>query len=292
MGTQSDGRRPARFANDPGTAWGTISERFPVDYRLRDERDSTVVEARELVTRASLWTARVADLLEGRDFARATMVELDAGLLIVLGTKLEYVPWDAERLRAASQPLRIKFPEVGLAPVEQPLRITLEALGGDGQYEFFLAEARDGLAIGSRSGELTLDLPAIWKRWLSAHGDVRSLGQFSVLQEHRWSPLGERPEGRVLLEAPVEVLVADDTGHEGRLRFVVLVSAPKAEVEALYQQTKADYERSAAASAARRAAEREANVPPGDADQRLRRIEAKLDEIIERLQNLERRTPR
>ena len=214
------------------------------------------------------------------------------------GTRLHVCPISAEVRKKALLPLVLKIPKLPVATVEKPVEVQFATYDPQDRPTYSLTKDYDGLSIDAKSGRVTFDLPKIWKGYLA---DGPKLAKVNAMSVPRIAPrdtaaIFERLTGtrlapdRTAFKLPLCVAVTNAGGETDELRLALIVTASKAEVD------KVTSEREAAAAKVRDEMIRAAagtKAAPGNGDRvtelenRVRRLEASLDAVLQKLDRME-----
>ena len=77
-------------------------------------------------------------------------------------------------------PLALKIPKIPVASVEKAVEVQFATLGGEGTPTFALTKGYEGLSIDAVHGNVTIDLPKIWKQYLAGGAEPATPFAFYV----------------------------------------------------------------------------------------------------------------
>jgi hypothetical protein len=227
------------------------------------------------------------------------------------GSRLVVCPIFGEVKKKAAFPLALKIPKVPVASVENSVKLQFAVYDVQERPTYSLTKEYEGLSIDAAQGMVTIDLPKIWKAYLANGGRLRNHnGSYAtnaatppdmraIFERLTGTPL---PAGKMAFRLPLRVAVTNDSGESDELRISLIVTAPKADVDKvaaqqLAEQTKVREEMLRRQEESRAAAVRTAAAsgagPSGDGDRvsqlesRVRRLEASLDAVLQKLDRLE-----
>ena len=237
-----------------------------------------------------------------------------AGSRVVLAQRDDVIVTDLgeDLVRRAPVPLHLKYPRVPVGDVARPLTFRLTAAGGRGERTFALINDEEGLAIDRKTGDVTVDLPRLWKKYLADLSSRKaqeaqngpSEVALSLLSPEALRSNGETyqrvtrqplPDRSIATTVSLGVAVTDDAGHQDRFDLYLVATAPLKPIEDILAQRIEN-------TTAPRPAEQPAATPmpagqaPSSAEaasvaelaKTLRRLEAALDAAIDRLGAIEK----
>ena len=294
----------------------TISQSVPLAISLRQEPQGRtqrlIMEQRDLVLGAVV-QSNVLDIVQGTSnvYRYSNRHQLQtAGDKIVAtdGFRVYVSKLDPEQLKDLARPLHLAYPQIPLASAEKPLEFQLSATGGKGKKAFALVSEFKGVNVNESTGVVQLDMPALWKDFIDgAVGqmtDFRTGRNFKPLiagADEKFKSLTGKsvPEGKLAVTVPLHVAVTDDEGQQDRQMLYVVALGPRKQLDdvlAAHEQQLADAREKAQREAQQRRQEmeekRQAELAAqggteGDRldalEKRVRRIEATLDAILEKL---------
>ena len=182
---------------------------------------------------AAPWPSAGFNSGNGVDQAGLTFVK--DTVLLPQGNRLLFCPIPAAVRKDLPVPLVLKYPRIGIGSVQKPLEVQFAAVGGEGRRTFTAARKYEGLVLDAAGGKATLDLPAIWKKCLSAL--KQPAGRLSLERQadtvrSEFRRLTGRPlaADQFAFAVPLEVMVSDEQGQQDRLNLSVIVLAPAEEL--------------------------------------------------------------
>ena len=182
---------------------------------------------------AAPWPSAGFNSGNGVDQAGLTFVK--DTVLLPQGNRLLFCPIPAAVRKDLPVPLVLKYPRIGIGSVQKPLEVQFAAVGGEGRRTFTAAQKYEGLVLDAAGGKATLDLPAIWKKCLSALKQPAgrpSLERQADTVRSEFRRLTGRPlaADQFAFAVPLEVMVSDEQGQQDRLNLSVIVLAPAEEL--------------------------------------------------------------
>ena len=182
---------------------------------------------------AAPWPSAGFNSGNGVDQAGLTFVK--DTVLLPQGNRLLFCPIPAAVRKDLPVPLVLKYPRIGIGSVQKPLEVQFAAVGGEGRRTFTAARKYEGLVLDAAGGKATLDLPAIWKKCLSALKQPAgrpSLERQADTVRSEFRRLTGRPlaADQFAFAVPLEVMVSDEQGQQDRLNLSVIVLAPAEEL--------------------------------------------------------------
>jgi hypothetical protein len=318
------GGQNSRIATMPGR--GAISPDVPVLACLRsaneDRQPKTYLEFRNLiqgdvVESLDLGKTGREDRLVDHIFAVPFRWAKDR-VLVLQGDRLLVCPLPAAVQKNLPPPLTLKYPRVPIVTVDKPVDVQLAAVGGEGSRTFALVREFEGLTIDAKSGKITVDLPLLWKRHLSSLSSSardrfeENNGRQGTDPKTAFERLtGEAlHDGKVAYAVPLEVAVSDKEGQRDTLGIALVALAPAGDVQKITAARQAEARRqqeeqqklmAARQEEMRRQQEAaaksktEAAKSEGDRieqlENRIRRLEASLDSILQKLDHWEKAPP-
>jgi len=250
--------------------------------------------------------------------APSRLVALEKSIVFSKGTDIYVLPIDNEVVRKAPMPLHFPWQPIKPLDINTPQKFTISARGGKGKIEYSLVQEFNGIEIDSSTGEITVDTPMLWKKALgppSTRDQMRAMQRSSSNQPtastwYKKITGEELPTGKVPYHVPIHVAVTDEEGQEDRINVVAFVFGDKkAADEVAQKRAKQRAKQQAEARAAsekrreqqmleRKKAEElklakaeSANGASKDRfdqmERRMRRMEATLDALLEKLDRLE-----
>ena len=165
------------------------------------------------------------------------------------GTRLFawHIPDEAKK--KAVPPLALKIPKIPVASVEKAVEVQFATLGGEGTPTFALTKGYEGLSIDAVHGNVTIDLPKIWKQYLAGGAEpatpfafyvqpaVATAGVPAIFQRLTGTPL---PAGKTVLRLPLRVGVTNAAGESDELRLSVIVLGPQGGIDNLVARQQAE----------------------------------------------------
>ena len=198
-------------------------------------------------------------------------------------------------------PLHLKPPKIAVGRVNDKLQFDIDAAGGAANKRFSLLNESAGLAIDGRSGQVTIDGREIWKRLPQSNP-----GALSLMDEWNADQRGRRiaefahvtgqelgPD-QVSLSVRVAVAVSDQEKGFDQLTLYAILVATREELAEIAPKPAAGNPPNVAGGTAPAPARPEVGTEPEERirnlEGRLRRTEAALQEAIQQLEALERRS--
>ena len=223
-----------------------------------------------------------------------------------------------KKQKSAPMPLHIPWKTVKPLNVESKQVLDIKAVGGAGAIEYSLLSEYEGIEIDSNSGRVTVDTPKLWKAYLGGQGQKRDRFFHDASATIKPSDWYERITGESLpkdvmpFAVKIHVAATDPEQQEDRQSFYAFVLAPRGEYDALKAKQQSEMakemaERRAKADERRREQKRvreeqlaaqmqlqkdrgspESADRLGDLEKRVRRMEATLDSILEKLEKMQK----
>ena len=245
---------------------------------------------------------------------------------VIRHTNLYAIPIPKSALEKAQMPLHFQLKKFKPLGVENVEKIQLATLGESSELKFeLLKEIYPGVEIDETSGEISIDTPRMWRTFLRnltnkqfpfmgspnssfmQNKDHSKKSKADTYFELTGEPL---PKDKLPFVLPIDVAVSDEEGQEDRLHCFVLVLAPKSDVEKVEKEKLAEMEKRRAEIERQRAEQRalaqkrneelmkrrereqaeKANQDDSRLDElenRVRRIEAVLDTILQKMEKLQ-----
>lgn len=232
------------------------------------------------------------------------------------------IPLDPASMKSAPLPLHFPITKTPTLGVDKPQTISLKAIGGKGKLDHQLVTEYEGLSVDSDSGMVTIDTPLIWKNYLKKHNSPVSARERMMARADRSNnnqTLSDKdfeelfgkpvPKDKLAFVLPIQLAATDDEAQEDRISVYALVLGEKADIEKLEKKKRAQQEiarkaneaqrvasaaMSKLANAARAAKAAEAKTKNegaasrmDDLEKRMRRMEATLDAILQKLEKIE-----
>jgi hypothetical protein len=229
-------------------------------------------------------------------------------------------------LEKVTPPLLLKYPQLLPVTTEKPLKLKLASIGGEGAVKYSLLSAYDGLSLDSKTGAVELDIPALWKKYLEKAKPSQEMMMQTgspaplmfpaeaVLKEnaaHYQNLTGEElPADKRAFTLPLNVKVSDTSGQIDSLMLSVIVLVSAKELDEVIKNQKVESERNQEKAKLKQAEmqqeilrkSQQLAVPPksdssaggseGDRIQqlenRVRRLEAALDQVLQKLDKVEK----
>ena len=200
--------------------------------------------------------------------------------------------------RKLSAPVRLQPPGILLGDTETVFRHTFAVAGGKPPYQLSVAAESAELHLDAKSGELTMDVPALWRSFVKRTRDDRNaltaLGKRVGMNHHLYENLvrEELAPDRLAFSVPFELFVTDSGGQEDSMTIAVLVRAPLEAVADLLVKggVSAEGLRELQARTIQKLASRSSERPDLDAiEDRLDRLRAALSTMYKKVQELERK---
>ena len=259
-----------------------------------------------------------AKVFHGRSPAGRLYVLKDKAIL-VSGEVLTVLPINQAKLAAVPKPLHFPVPQVPFLDIDKPQTLRFKAEGGKGKLNYQLSVEYEGIEIDSATGTVTVDTPKLWESYLKTIAAGSSFERFSHRSSRNGKPPLDKvykdkfskplPAGKTPFTLPIFLTVTDEESQEDRLTLFAVVHGDKAVIE----KTKAKREAARQEQIAKQrevqeqqyAKRREMqgqklrgqklrDMQPGSSkgtsaridvlEKRMRRMEATLDLILEKVQ--------
>jgi hypothetical protein len=233
-------------------------------------------------------------------------------VLVAMLDKLMVFEIDPEKLTVA-EPLRLLHPTLAAGSVDRPAVFQLEAKGGKPPYRFALGQKIDGVTVSETTGQVRIDFPGIWKRRVEdvSQGTqppfqladpqlLREIQSQRTVEEWIEKVTGVKvPAGMVATTIPLTLSATDSGGQGDRVFAQAIAVAPKHAIE----EANAAAAKIRAAQHDKMIAERQGTAKSGadedttatrlgELEKRVRRIEAQLDTILRKLDEMSAATAR
>ena len=218
------------------------------------------------------------------------------------------LPIDRATVDAAPQPLYFPITRIPILSTDKPQAVSFKAKGGQGKLDYQLTTEYEGIDVDS-TGTVNIDTPLLWKNYLSGKKTSssrmrgihdRNATGTSLYSEYTEQPL---PEGKTPFVVPIGLAVVDSEGQEDRFSAYAIVLADKAVIDQKRAQQNTKRELANAANQAGRAIEstldqlyKTANASQKRSrekediaridklEKQMRRMEATIDKILEKIQ--------
>ena len=248
------GTAVAQFRNSDRAFYPTRYAPVAFSVRTEEKRDGrttqykTYLETLSLVDGAVL-DSRVFDVTNGRR-SRSFRNRSNSKMFYALEDRLVYakenqifiIPVVKSVVEKAPMPLHFPPAEIAVLGVDKIQKVNLRAKGGKGNIEYQLISQYPGLEIDAASGEVSIDTPAMWEKYLTAQttsqgiqsrrNRMRSNSQ-KLLDGKQYAKMFGKalPQDYLALLLPIQVSVTDEEAQEDRLSVYAVVHAPKNDID-------------------------------------------------------------
>ncbi len=243
-------------------------------------------------------------------------------IILVKGNELFSIPIEPSTIKSAPLPLHFPIATIPELAIDKPEILNFKAVGGKGKIEYQLVADYEGISVESATGKVTIDTPLLWKNYLKT--STSSAGSRSSMMRSRSNNNNSNklsakdfeaffgkplPDDKLAFVLPIHLAATDEEAQEDRLSVYALVFGDKAAVDKIENEKRAKMEVARKAALERQAAAREkarmaeaertaraqtqtSNTEAGSArmdklENRMRRMEATLDSILQKLDKLE-----
>ena len=255
-----------------------------------------------------------AKVFHGRSPAGKLYVLKDKAIL-VSGKVLAVLPINQAKLAAAAKPLHFPVPQVPFLDIDKPQTLRFKAEGGKGKLNYQLLVEYEGIEIDSATGTVTVDTPKLWESYLKTMAAGGSFERFGHLNSRNGkTPLDKvykdkfgkpLPAGKTPFTLPIFLAVTDEESQEDRLALFTVVHGDKAVIEKTKAQREAQRQAARQEQIAKQKEMREQFTKRKEMqeqqrnksasskgtsaridvlEKRMRRMEATLDLILEKVQ--------
>ncbi len=242
-------------------------------------------------------------------------------VIFVKGNELFSIPIEPSKVKSAPMPLHFpvaKIPELG---IDKPNTLNFKAVGGKGKIEYQLVADYEGISVESATGKVTIDTPMLWKNYLKSN--ISSASSRSSMMRSRSNNNNNNlsakdfesffgkpmPDDKLAFVLPIHLAATDEEAQEDRLSVYALVMGDKTAVDKIEKEKRAKMEAARKAALEKQAAAREkarlaeaermakaktqtsstetGNARIDELENRMRRMEATLDSILQKIDKLE-----
>ena len=167
---------------------------------------------------------------------------LEDRLVYAKENQIFIIPVVKSVVEKAPMPLHFPPAEIAVLGVDKMQKVNLRAKGGKGNIEYQLISQYPGLEIDAASGEVSIDTPAMWEKYLTAQttsqgiqsrrNRMRSNSQ-KLLDGKQYAKMFGKalPQDYLALLLPIQVSVTDEEAQEDRLSVYAVVHAPKNDID-------------------------------------------------------------
>ena len=247
----------AQFRDRERATYATPHAPVAFSVRTEEKREprstqyKTYLETLSLVDGAVL-DARVINVSNGRrsrGFGNGSKVKmlhaLEDRLVYARENQIYIIPIVKSVVESAPMPLHFPPKEIAILGVDKLQKINLKAEGGKGKVEYQLIAQYPGLELDAASGEVSIDTPAMWEKYLTAQTSQQGImnrrnrnrsrnrsSQFLDDKQYAKAFGKALPQGKLALVLPIQIAVTDDEAQEDRLSVYAVVHAPKSDLDA------------------------------------------------------------
>ena len=244
-------------------------------------------------------------------------------LVYVKGNEIFSIPIDLDVVKSAPLPLYFPTTKVPALGIDRPYKLPFKAIGGKGNPEYQLLAEYEGISVDSSSGTVTIDTPLLWKNYVKALASPTSNAMRLRASRNRNQQNTPKPEeqfeelfgkplpaGKLPFVVPIQLAATDDESQEDRISVYAMVLGDKSaidqiekdqaaklkEMEVARAKQRQEYEANKMASQAKAIAEAQANrvrqssngQTVAELEKRMRRMEATLDVVLQKLESIEK----
>ncbi|PHR93851.1 MAG: hypothetical protein COA78_32630 [Blastopirellula sp.] len=156
------------------------------------------------------------------------------------GESLLFINLPTDILAKVTPPFHFLLPGKSVYSEDKAVKISLQAKGGKGAPTYSLAYEYPGISLNEKSGELSLDIPSMWKTFMEAlpakQKDFRTgrtlTTKLSDNAKYYQEITGQKlPAGKMALSLPIIVTAVDDEGQQDQLNYYAIVLADRTELD-------------------------------------------------------------